>query len=177
LLLILVQPGYIPDKYPPFTASDFDKLQPFVDHIVFMTYDFSKTRGKAGPNCPLGWMAKTINSLLDPEQRPNPRITAKFLMGIPFYGYDYVTREDNNMSPDPLLGPRFIEIIKAQSPRIEWDSANYEHHFSYDDGGHHEIYYPTLQFIQNRLDLAKQLGIGIAIWEIGQGLDYFYDLL
>lgn len=46
------------------------------------------------------------------------------------------------------------------------------------DGGlRHTVYYPTPAALEARVRLAEQLGVGLSIWELGQGMDSFLDLL
>jgi chitinase domain-containing protein 1 len=41
----------------------------------------------------------------------------------------------------------------------------------------HTVYYPTPAALAARIQLAEQLGVGLSIWELGQGIDSFMDLL
>jgi hypothetical protein len=44
-------------------------------------------------------------------------------------------------------------------------------------GQRHTVYFPTPSTVSARVDKATELGVGIGIWDIGQGLDSFLDLL
>ena len=96
------------------------------------------------------------------------------MMGLNFYGADYALPSGGGA----IVGSQYLQILRDYRPdEIHYDLSSEEHYFDYDvHYAKHVVYYPTLQSIDVRVQLAEDLNVGLAIWEIGQGLDYFNDL-
>lgn len=123
----------------------------------------------AGPNAPLSWVRDTARDLLGPDPASSP-LAARVLLGLAFYGYD---------EQDAVVGPQFLELLARFRPRLRWDKEAREHFVRYRPrgGSVRTVYFPTPASVQRRLDLAAELGTGVGIWEVGQGLESFYDLM
>jgi len=176
-ILILVIP---PDQRHPslaaFTSEDFEKLHHVIDFFSMMTYDYSGPEGVF--NAPVNWIEQCISDV-DPDSSAREKI----LMGFNFYGRHIKDAQAQKL--DHILGRDYINILKElernyPDTTFQWHSTAKEHYLIYRDPETTQssaLFYPTLGSIQARIELARKLNVGISIWEVGQGLDYFYDLL
>ncbi|XP_078168862.1 glycosyl hydrolase superfamily protein [Carex rostrata] len=155
-----------------FGPGDLKELADSVDGFSLMTYDFSGPQ-KPGPNAPLEWIKYCLGVLLGDDGAEHAHM---IFLGINFYGNDFVIAED--LGGGPIIGRDFISILGKHKPTLLWEERSSEHYFFYmHDNVKHAVFFPTLMSISVRLEEARAWGTGLSIWEIGQGLDYFFDLL
>ncbi|KAI8544985.1 hypothetical protein RHMOL_Rhmol07G0007800 [Rhododendron molle] len=159
-----------------FGLEDLKSLSDAVDGFSLMTYDFSGPQ-RPGPNAPLKWIRSTVQLLLGPNSNGARSLAHKIFVGLNFYGNDFSLSE--GLGGGPIVGSDYLSLLELHRPLLQWDENSAEHFFIYSDDKHvrHAVFYPSLTSIAMRLEEARSWGAGISIWEIGQGLDYFCDLL
>jgi len=163
----------------------------FTDSLALNKIIFTYLCVFIGANSPVKWIKKSVEALI-----PNKAERKKLLIGLNFYGYQYTSTGGH-----PVFGTEYMELL-ANAQSIQWSEDAEEHFFeakyviflyflyrnfvSYfspvnlifrTESGKHMVFYPTLLSVQKRIKLAEDMGCGLAIWELGQGLDYFYDLI
>ncbi|TMW42353.1 hypothetical protein DOY81_012566 [Sarcophaga bullata] len=171
LKVILVIPPYRPQLMNMFNDSHLDKLYKHIYAFSLMTYDYSTVQ-RPGANSPLHWIKASIEHIAPDNTNDVVEKRKKILMGLNMYGNDY--------TPDgggPIVAGQYLELLRNVKKRLTYDENDVENFFEIrTSSGRHYVFYPTLFSINERIKLAQEMGVGLSIWELGQGLDYFYDL-
>uniref|UniRef100_A0A915DJ10 GH18 domain-containing protein n=1 Tax=Ditylenchus dipsaci TaxID=166011 RepID=A0A915DJ10_9BILA len=135
-------------------------------HNLSFPYPAEEITGVA----PIRWVEANIRYFLQIAEG-NGLPPTKLLIGLNWYGYDRT-----GGGSDAIIGNKFIELLSDPFTNLEFDDEAGENRIKWGRDG--IAYFPTIKSIQLRLQLANQLGIaGIAIWELGQGLDHFTSVL
>ncbi|KAL6131061.1 hypothetical protein ACLB2K_069439 [Fragaria x ananassa] len=148
-----------------FGPKDLQSLSDAVDGFSLMTYDFSGPHNP-GPNAPLKWIESILQLLLGTNK--NTALANKILLGINFYGNDFILSE--GQGGGAITGRDYLSLLEKHKPDFRWEKNSAEHLFLYTDDDHnnHAVFYPSLLSISMRLEEARKWGCGISIWEIGQ---------
>jgi chitinase domain-containing protein 1 len=186
-LVIVIPPQHTHEQRGMiFNANYIDEVVNDVDYFVVMTYDHAGAMGREGPNSPLLWIKEVVRELLsdtqydykgddldeivDREELKKVR-ARKILMGLPFYGYKF----SHAHAPEASTASNYLDLLmKENRSSISWDEHSKEHRLVGSSG---TLWYPSILSLLYRLQLAEEEGVGIAIWELGQGLDQFFDVL
>ncbi|KAK6112600.1 Glycosyl hydrolases 18 family protein [Brugia pahangi] len=163
LEIIVPLPAPLSDKNKPsgvVMKTELSRIINSVDFVNVMTYDYNSDHF-VGVS-PFEWIRRNLEYILSDSSINS----SKLLMGLNFYGY-----ASQQTTVKAVIGKDFIEYVTSQSGTLFWNSVTKEHFLK--TKGEDFCIYPTLASLQIRRDLANHFNVGLGIWELGQGLNYF----
>lgn len=170
------------DIYPSAAASpklwDLPALTPYIDHFIVMTYDYYQAGSDySGPISPL-YPARAddrhaiVKNVAQLTQQIPPE---KLLLGLPLYGYEWLTEDPATGSPTVGSGElatfrRITQLLK-DNPEIQkyWNPLTLTPWLSYEVNGQpHQIHYDNTNSLAIKTQFAQDAGLaGVAFWALG----------
>ncbi len=168
---------------------DFSQINLYVDFYVMMGYEYHGSNSQiAGPVAPLSgggkWKGFTLESSVD-EYLANGVPAGKFIMGVPYYGAEWITKDLKFPSP----AKSFIKYHSyRQAKRMsgkkmgELDEASMSKFYTYSDmsSNYRQLWFEDTITLGAKYDWIKEKQIrGVGIWALGfdNGYDELWKLL
>lgn len=157
---------------------DLHVIQNKVNYIMMMGYDqYGSWSSTAGPNSPISLdngrgindSIKHYKGLIDKN---------KFLLGVPFYGYEFATVNDNRLASvngdvNYISYKDYVNITNKYTRK--WDSVWQTPWYTYQDNitsQWYQVHYDDIQSLGIKYNIVNSEGIaGIGIWAINYGID------
>jgi spore germination protein YaaH len=157
---------------PDYSVYAYDEIEPHVDRIRIMAYDFSTS--EPGPIAPLGFVEDTID-----EARKLTDDDSKLVLGIALYGRNWLVGTTGTCPADapgdvvPVFQSDIDDLMVRRQVTATRDESLGESSFSYSlelDGctQQRQVHYVDAAGTAERIDLARRhfLG-GASLWALG----------
>lgn len=156
---------------------DLRQLEPYSDYFVIMTYDYTLPGAKsAGPNSPLRGSGELFEHDIIKNISEIVRLipSRKILLGIPFYGYEWITLDSSKYSPTDSRGSvasleRVQQMLDDKTLELVWDRNSLTPYgIATRSGQVSQVYFENETSIRLKLEFVKAANLGgIAIWALG----------
>jgi PKD repeat protein len=157
--------------YPLYVYQN-PNLAQYIDALFIMDYDMGLTSGVTMSNSPM----YCENRLDYPKS-----ITAanefgfpndKIILGMPFYGYDFVTNSNKAGSPYSSVTMKDIKVAIPEASKYgrNWDSTAQTPWYAYQSGSTwHQVWYDDSESLSIKYNFAKSKNLaGIGFWALGK---------
>ena len=168
---------------------DFGQINLYVDYYVMMGYEYHGSNSQlAGPIAPLTgggkWKGFTLESSVD-EYLANGVPAGKFIMGVPYYGAEWITKD----LKFPSQAKSFVKYHSyRQAKRMsgkkmgEVDETSMSKFYTYSDlsSNYRQVWFEDTITLGAKYDWIKEKQIrGVGIWALGfdNGYDELWKLL
>ncbi len=142
---------------------DYPALAKHVDYLNIMTYDYS--HGSPGPIAPLDWMRKVLQ-----YTRGQGVDMQKVLLGIPYYGVDWSTKDSGVTYTRRASG--MAELSALANGQVQRDASQIPYFYYSDALGTHTVYYDDQQSLNAKMELLNQYRLGgVGAWSLKWSLN------
>jgi spore germination protein YaaH len=150
-------------NHPRSTFFDYEELVKHNDYMFVMAWGIHWATSGPGPQDDFTWVRKVADYVSTMPMRQ------KWVMGTMLYGMDWA---NGGGAANPGTGRHYSEIqalIARTGARPEFDPTRNAWVVRYsENGASHELWYSDANAVGDRMALARDRGMGVGFWRIGQ---------
>lgn len=165
ILTIAVHPK-TSDDIPWLQGYDFGAIGSVVDFMFIMAYDWHHLTSGPGPVAPINAVRSAITYALNHMGRK------QIILGIPFYGYDWIHSDTDRVNTRAISNHQAIELAARHGSSIYYSEEDQSPYFYYVDeqGQSHVVWFEDSRSVAEKLLLVKEFQLlGVGAWQIGLG--------
>ncbi|KAJ6228192.1 chitinase domain-containing protein [Anaeramoeba flamelloides] len=168
--LILVLPAHTHGGLTEKQLKLFAKVVEKVDKIHLKTNEFEPMLAHMGLS-PAFWIKDSLNYFINNDVPPK-----KIFMGVHFKAK--ILHE--NWSKNKLISSqKAVRLLKRKKGQLHWEAYPEEHYFDFAKQNKKitKVRLSTLTSLKARIEIAKNMNVGISLIDIEQALPTYFDLI